>query len=156
MFPLLLFFAFVPLLFIEDYIYSNKQKFAKLGFFWYTYISILLWNILTTYWIFFSTTVGSILAITANALIMAVTLSLFHFVRRVLNHKSAYISFIIFWITFEYLHLNWDLSWSWLNLGNGFANHPAWIQWYEFTGTMGGTLWVLLINYMIFLAINII
>jgi apolipoprotein N-acyltransferase len=50
----------------------------------------------------------------------------------------------------EYLHLNWDLSWPWLTLGNGFANSPAIVQWYEFTGFLGGSLWVLLINVLLF------
>ncbi|MBC7606883.1 MAG: apolipoprotein N-acyltransferase, partial [Burkholderiales bacterium] len=39
-----------------------------------------------------------------------------------------------------------DFSWPWLNLGNGFADYPKWIQWYEYTGTFGGSLWVLVIN----------
>lgn len=94
------------------------------------------------------------MAVFFNALFMAFALSLFHYSRTVLKHSSAYLTFIIFWISFEYLHLDWDLSWSWMNLGNGFANHPAWIQWYEFTGCFGGALWILLVNYMIFRAIK--
>src|SRR5690606_22913833 len=35
------------------------------------------------------------------------------------------------------------------NLGNAFSEFPHWIQWYEFTGTFGGTLWVLLGNIAI-------
>jgi apolipoprotein N-acyltransferase len=149
-FPILLFFAFVPILFIEDHIYNNKKQFNWFSFFGYTFISMLIWNILTTYWIYFSTTVGAILAVILNAFFMSFTLSLFHYSRTVLKQNSAYITFIIYWISFEYLHLNWDLSWSWMNLGNGFANHPAWVQWYEYTGTFGGTLWILAVNYIIF------
>ena len=47
---------------------------------------------------------------------------------------------------FEYIHLNWQLSWPWLSLGNVFAANPNWVQWYEYTGIAGGTLWVLLVN----------
>ena len=50
----------------------------------------------------------------------------------------------------EYLHLNWDLSWPWLTLGNGFANFPNLVQWYEFTGFLGGSFWVLLMNVLLF------
>ena len=46
--------------------------------------------------------------------------------------------------------MNWDLTWSWLNLGNVFASSPKWIQWYEITGTLGGTVWVLLVNILIY------
>ncbi|MFA5783215.1 MAG: apolipoprotein N-acyltransferase [Bacteroidales bacterium] len=153
-FPLLLFFAFAPLLFIEDYIYNNKDRFNSFSFFGYSFIAMTVWNLLTTYWIYFSTAFGAAAAVLLNALFMSIALSLFHYARTVIKHNSAYITFIIFWISFEYLHLNWDLSWSWMNLGNGFANYASWIQWYEYTGTFGGTLWVLLVNYMIFRAIK--
>jgi apolipoprotein N-acyltransferase len=42
--------------------------------------------------------------------------------------------------------LNWQLSWPWLTLGNVFASHTSWVQWYEYTGVSGGTLWILLVN----------
>lgn len=149
-FPVILFFAFVPVLFIEDHIYNNKSQFNWFSFFGYSFISMFIWNILTTYWIYYSTAVGAILAVILNSLFMALTLSFFHYTRTVLKYKSYFIIFIIYWIAFEYLHLNWELSWSWLNLGNGFANHPAWIQWYEYTGSLGGTLWIAVVNFVIF------
>ena len=30
-----------------------------------------------------------------------------------------------------------------------FATKPQWIQWYELTGVLGGTVWVLLVNILI-------
>ena len=35
-------------------------------------------------------------------------------------------------------------------LGNGFANDPWAVQWYEYTGVFGGSLWVLLVNILAF------
>ena len=67
----------------------------------------------------------------------------------------GYISLIAFWMCFEFIHLqDWGLSWPWLTLGNSFATHPEWIQWYEYTGTSGGTLWILLVNILLFLHIK--
>lgn len=63
-------------------------------------------------------------------------------------------SFLVFWLSFEYIHLNWQLSWPWLTLGNVFATQPNWIQWYEYTGVSGGSLWVLLVNVLLFAAIK--
>jgi len=57
------------------------------------------------------------------------------------------------WLSFEKFHLEWDFSWPWLNLGNAFANFPKWIQWYEYTGAFGGSLWVLLTNAIGFYSI---
>ena len=53
-------------------------------------------------------------------------------------------------MTFEYIHLNWQLSWPWLTLGNVFAVHPDWAQWYDLTGTSGGSLWILLLNVLLY------
>lgn len=60
--------------------------------------------------------------------------------------KSAYLFLVALWMAFEKFHLDWEFSWPWLNLGNAFANTTQWIQWYEFTGSFGGTLWVLIVN----------
>ncbi|MEA3317999.1 MAG: apolipoprotein N-acyltransferase, partial [Bacteroidota bacterium] len=58
-------------------------------------------------------------------------------------------SFIIFWIAFEYMYLNAEISWPWLTIGNGFAKDISLIQWYEFTGILGGSFWILLINILL-------
>ena len=71
---------------------------------------------------------------------MTLLLLVYSVVKR--NHKSLsdYILLPSIWISFEYLHLNWDLSWPWLNLGNVFSAKVDWVQWYTFTGgTLGGT-----------------
>ncbi len=81
---------------------------------------------------------------------MATPFCLFHKVKRATTRKLGYFAFITLWISMEYLHLNWDLSWPWLTLGNAFANAPNAVQWYEFTGFLGGSLWVLLMNILFF------
>ena len=40
------------------------------------------------------------------------------------NDRRAWWALISLWLSFEYLHLNWDLSWPWLTLGNVFAHYP--------------------------------
>jgi apolipoprotein N-acyltransferase len=57
---------------------------------------------------------------------------------------------ISFVVAFEYLHLNWDLTWPWLTLGNVFASMPGMVQWYSITGTLGGTVWILLCNFLVY------
>jgi apolipoprotein N-acyltransferase len=150
-FPFLLFIAFVPLLYVEDFIAKNKHNFIKASVFFYSYITFFIWNVLTTWWIYYSTTFGVIMAIMFNSLFMAIVFHLYHLVRRtVFKSKGAFNVLIFFWITFEFLHLDWDLSWSWLNLGNGFAAYPNYIQWYEFTGVFGGDVWVLFANILMY------
>lgn len=150
-FPGLLFIGLVPMLFIEEQVTGRPRDFVKFSVLIYTYPGFFLWNLLTTWWIVNSTFVGALLAIVLNALFMAIIFQGFHWTRKKLNNPLAgYAALLSYWVAFEYLHLNWDLNWPWLNLGNGFATCYKWVQWYEYTGTIGGTLWVLIGNIMIF------
>lgn len=143
-----MFFAFVPLLLIENH-YFRKKK-SALGLFGYVYLSFFIWNVLTTWWIWNSTPVA-LVAWALNSLFMAIVVILYHYTRKKIYQRNrGHVIFIIYWTGFEFLHLNWELSWSWLNIGNGFASYYKWIQWYEHTGILGGTLWVLIINVLIF------
>jgi apolipoprotein N-acyltransferase len=146
----IIFVGFVPLLFAE-HLYSTL-KLQKSGFkmFGYFFLSMMTWNSLTTWWIYNSTDVGSIVAIALNSFLMTCVLQLFYSVKKRHGVAIGFISLIIFWTSFEFLHLRWEISWPWLNLGNAFAIHPEWIQWYEYTGALGGTIWILIINIMFF------
>jgi apolipoprotein N-acyltransferase len=146
----LLFIGFVPFLFIEDHILKNPVKFGRISVFLFVYPGFLAWNILTTWWIWNSTITGAILAWVLNALMMSFTFQLFHFTRKYITARQVNFSLIFLWISFEYFHHNWDGTWPWLSLGNGFASWYKWIQWYEFTGIFGGTLWILLINILLY------
>jgi apolipoprotein N-acyltransferase len=154
-FPGLLFIGLVPLLILEDEIFRHPEKFRKLPALIYSYPAFFAWNGLTTWWIYNSTGIGALIAIGINALFMSIVFNIFHFTRKKLkNDFAGYTALVLYWILFEYLHLNWDLNWPWLNLGNGFGAYYKWVQWYEYTGTLGGTLWVLVANIMVFLAIR--
>jgi apolipoprotein N-acyltransferase len=62
----------------------------------------------------------------------------------------SFIVLIAFWCTFEYIHLNWEITWPWLNIGNVFAISTQYVQWYEYTGTFGGTIWVFIVNILLY------
>jgi apolipoprotein N-acyltransferase len=153
-FPGLLFIGFVPLLIVEDYIYRHPEKFIRFTLLFYSYPAFVIWNGLTTWWIYNSTGAGAIIAIMVNALFMIIIFQFFHFTRRKLkNDLAAYAALVFYWMAFEYLHLNWDLNWPWLNIGNGFSSYYRWVEWYEYTGAFGGTIWALVVNILIFLLI---
>jgi apolipoprotein N-acyltransferase len=145
----LLFIAFVPLIYVQQIISSDNRLRARHLFF-YSYITFVTWNALTTWWIWFASPGGACMAILANALLMALVFLLFHKMRRALPERFATFSLIPVWIAFEYFHLDWDLTWPWLTLGNGFAGYHTWIQWYEYTGIFGGSFWILLVNVIVF------
>ena len=153
--PGLLFVAFLPFLFIEDYISLNHHKYSTWAPFFFAFPGLLLWNILTTYWIWNSTAVGGVVSILLNSLLMAFVFQMVHLIRSNVFHlKGGYWIFPVAWMAFEYLHLSWALNWPWLNLGNAFSMVPQWIQWYEYTGTFGGSLWIFLVNILLFYALK--
>jgi apolipoprotein N-acyltransferase len=145
----LIFIGFVPLLIIEKTIASNPYKYHSLLLFLCTYSAFLVWNILTTWWVKNASLGGAALAILSNSLLMTMVFILFHNVKKRIGEKWQYFLFISFWITWEFFHLHWDLSWPWLTLGNVFADTREWVQWYEYTGVFGGGLWILIINSLI-------
>ncbi len=145
----LIFIAWIPLLWIELRVKSIRK------FFVLTYVTMFTWNVATTWWIWNASEPGAVAAFLANSFLMCFPWMGFKIVRRKLGENSGYLSLVAFWICFEFIHLqDWGLSWPWLTLGNAFANHPHWVQWYEYTGTSGGTLWILAVNILLFIFIK--
>jgi len=151
--PLLIFFAFVPLLLAEKQLRDSYYK-VKFKVWVCAYISFVTWNAITTWWLYYASGFGMFFAVLVNALLMSVLFLMYHIVAKRIATKWSLFFLVCLWLSFEKFHLNWDFSWPWLNLGNVFANHPKWIQWYEYTGAFGGSLWVLATNVVAFYAIS--
>ncbi|MFT4667016.1 MAG: apolipoprotein N-acyltransferase [Polaribacter sp.] len=144
-----LFIAFIPLLLVEHDISKSREGASKWEVFKYSYFSFVLWNILTTYWVANTAFSAALLAFLVNSLFMCIPFVAFHQVKKVVP-KLGWMAFVAFWITFEYLHLRQEATWPWLTLGNAFATFPSTIQWYEFTGVFGGSLWMLVGNVLLY------
>lgn len=149
-FPVLLFIGFVPLLVVENRIRVSSLKWKKWRVFGYSYLSFVIWNFITTNWLQFADIFGASFAILINAMLMALIMVFYHSIAKRATAIISLLFLMCLWMAFEKLHLGWDFSWPWLNLGNGFSEYFKWIQWYEYTGTFGGTLWVWLINILVF------
>ena len=117
----------------------------------YTYLFLVLWNALTTWWVSYADLAAGIAAVVLNALLMCLPLMAFRQTKKRLGNRVGYLSLPVYWIAFEQLHLHWDLTWPWLTLGNGFAAAPQWVQWYEYTGFLGGSVWVWAVNLLFWL-----
>ncbi|MBI2258110.1 MAG: apolipoprotein N-acyltransferase [Flavobacteriia bacterium] len=153
--PFLMFFAFIPLLLIEDNIFRKRIRSSNL--FLHTYLIFLIYNVGTTWWIWFASPGGAMFAFIINALLMSLVFQAIHITKKHVGIREGYTAFVLFWVGFEYVHYYWELSWPWLNLGNVFARHPQWVQWYSFSGVLAGTAWLLMLNlFGFFLFKNII
>lgn len=150
--PLLL-LAWFPMLVIERDVSLHYGTIRKREVFKFAFATALTWNILSTYWVGNSALFAGVFAVAANSLLMTIPWVLGHVVKHKMP-KLQHAPLVCFWLTFEYLHFRWDLSWPWLTLGNGFAAFHSWIQWYEFVGVLGGSLWVWICNISLLNAWN--
>ena len=159
----LLFVAFLPLLFAVEAIQTGDLRKKGRKVFGLAFLSFVLWNTASIYWVFNSLHAAmplpaalaiSIIPFGLGALLMAIAFWGYYAVSQVLNKTWTYVALVCFWISYEYLHQSWDLAFPWMNLGNGFAQSHQLVQWYEYTGVYGGTLWVLLANIFLFEALR--
>jgi apolipoprotein N-acyltransferase len=145
-----LFTAFLPLLVLDQFFLDQRDRFGSVSFWSHALLTFIIWNGLTTWWILHATAVGAFLAIVANSVLMSVMHWLAHLIRRNSVGAMGYLAWVVLWLTFEFFHFHWDIEWPWLTLGNGFANNVRLVQWFEFTGVLGGSLWILLVNIALF------
>ncbi|MCR5276163.1 MAG: apolipoprotein N-acyltransferase [Bacteroidales bacterium] len=138
--------GFVPLLWAEEL----ARRHAVKRFWLWHYGAFVLWNAATTFWVCNATVGGGIFAVLANALQMSVVFGLFRFSRRHLRGALPYLFLAAMWIAWERAYFDAEISWPWLTLGNAFARSTRLIQWYEWTGSLGGSLWIWAVNLGVF------
>lgn len=144
----LAFFAFIPLLWALESQLATGFSGGKVRYWLIVYTGLLVWNVLTTWWVGKASVAGGLFANFANPALQSIPFMLFRSARRHLNRKAAWVMLVTSWMALEYLHLRWEFTWPWLTLGNVFAGAHTWVQWYELTGVFGGTLWVWTINIL--------
>ena len=144
-----IFVGLVPLMLISaQYGPSKRDAFAMLG---WAALAFVLWNIATIWWVWNATPVGPIAATIISTWWSLVPFMLYHVLSKRTTKVLAYTTLITAWIAAEYLYTESPaLSFPWLTLGNGFAGDTWAVQWYEYTGVFGGSLWVLLVNVLAF------
>jgi len=139
-------FGLVPLLCMERVASNDGSR----RFWMWHYSAFALWNAATTFWVCNATVGGGIFAILANAAQMSLIFGIFRFSKKKLGGVLPYIFLAAMWIAWERAYFDAQISWPWLTLGNAFARSAGLIQWYEYTGTLGGSLWVWIVNLGLF------
>jgi apolipoprotein N-acyltransferase len=157
--PCLLFFGLVPMLIALENIIQGEHTRKGKKIFQTAFLGFFIWNTLSIYWVYNSLKiVGEIVAVpislipySLGPLLMATACWLYFKLRQHLNRNISLALLVCLWIGYEYLHQTWDLKFPWMTLGNGFAVMHQWVQWYEYTGVYGGTVWIWASNIFIFL-----
>ncbi|MFM7023873.1 MAG: apolipoprotein N-acyltransferase [Flavobacteriales bacterium] len=155
-FTLSAFIGIIPLLYLEHKIAISSSYRKGRQVFALSYLTFFTWNLICCWWIYNAAFIGAAFEILVNSLLYALMFLLFHLCKRKLPKVLWPFCFVLFWLALEYLHFqDWELSWPWLVLGNAFAGMHYLVQWYEYTGVLGGSLWVLAINWMLLQAVII-
>ncbi|ANQ50976.1 apolipoprotein N-acyltransferase [Flammeovirga sp. MY04] len=146
----LVFIGYVPLLEIERVISISDKKYKGWKVYFFSFITLFIFNVTAYWWLWYASAWATFGAWGANAALMALPVLAYHHTRKISKGKYFHLDFVCWMIAFEYLHMHWDFSWPWLNIGNVLSYTPKLAQWYEYTGAFGGTLWILMLNIYFF------
>lgn len=140
--------ALVPLLWISDsYGPSRRDWWRTFG---WALLAFAGWNAATIWGLWYSTPVGPFAATLASTTLNMLAFMLYHTVSKRAPRALAYTTLVCAWIATEYWYTVGEFSFPWLLLGNGLANDVWAVQWYEFTGIFGGTLWLVTANLTLY------
>ena len=161
--PFFIFFALVPLLIIEhDITKFSKIKKKGRAIFWLNFLAFMIWNIVTTGWLYGAKNPDGSHALLAvvfpvlfNSFLYSFIFQCYHWYKNAQGTYFGLVFFVAIWMVFEKLLMTWEFTWPWLNLGNAFADYPKIIQWYDTLGSTGGSFWILLINVYAFYTLRI-
>ncbi|HQD45750.1 MAG TPA: apolipoprotein N-acyltransferase [Kaistella sp.] len=161
--PFFIFFALVPLMMMEHDI-TKFSKIKRKGWviFGLSYFCFVIWNIVTTGWLYGSknpdgthSLMAVVFPVLVNSLLYSFVFQLYHWYKKLQGTYWGLTFFVAIWMCFEKLHMSWEFTWPWLNLGNAFSEYPKIIQWYDTLGATGGSFWILLINVYAFYTLRI-
>ena len=150
--------SIVPLLFAENLIAgdSKKAKLLRVGLLAFIYVYVQ--NLLILYPLFLMFKGWTLLFFCFNSLLYSLLFVLFSFVRRKLGNGWGYFAFVVFSVLFDVILQNIDFSFpaipmGFMLIGNNQTGIPF-MQWYEYTGVLGGSVWILAVNVLVFLLIR--
>jgi apolipoprotein N-acyltransferase len=140
----LVFIGFVPLL---NQLFKSLAGFRQA--FILSYLYILAWQIGSTFWLFKTNMLNVALLNVMNSIIPALIIAgASQLKRRYQDRVTAYIAILAAWLIMESMQHRGDLAFPLLTLGNALGDWPMLIQWYEYTGVLGGTVWIWSVNFL--------
>ncbi len=145
--------ALVPLLLLSASYGDSARDFWHMAG-WAT-LTFALWNAATIWWVWIATPIGPIAATIVSTFWSVVPFMLYHYVSKRAPKTLSYTLLVAAWVAVEKLYTDAEvMSFPWLTLGNGFSGEIWAVQWYEWTGVLGGSIWVLICNVLIFEALR--
>jgi apolipoprotein N-acyltransferase len=143
------FICFVPLLVAEHFLTKRVEIKYAIGAF-----SIVLFQLLAGRNLIDEEERAVIILLLINGLIYSIPWAVYIILKR---HRALPVSLAILllcWLSIEQLAVEVGTPSPWFQLGNGLSGRPDYLQFIEYTGVSGGSLWILVSNAAFFLSIS--
>ncbi len=140
------FLAFIPLLFAAQKVLSFKKHFST--FCIQLLLTLVVFYFIAGFWILQTANLGFIIAILVVVPYFVTVLPYIIILKK--NKSLALLYFLVSWVTAEFIQSYIPIGSPFYNLGHNPGVAPALIQWYEYTGSAGGTIWILAVNVSLF------
>ncbi|NTW46864.1 MAG: apolipoprotein N-acyltransferase, partial [Chlorobaculum sp.] len=134
--------ALVPLLISLE----REERFGP--FFRKSWMAMLLFCIITLWWVSLATLVGGILTVFVQSLFSTVPLLAFYFFRKKVGFRRALLALPFVWTGWEWAYMQQDFSLGWLTFGNSQANLLWMVQYADVTGVWGVSFWLVSFNVL--------
>ncbi len=145
---LLAWVALVPLLLSLKTVEKAGELFRRV------YLSMLLYCVISLWWVSLATLPGGILTLFAEAFFLTVPLLAFFAVKKMAGYRFALFSLPFLWVAWEWAYSAQDLSLGWLTFGNSQANLNLMIQYADVTGVWGISFWLLWFNICVLMVLD--
>ena len=124
----------------------------------YSYLTFVIFNIITLNWTGGYSHMHDPYMMIAGALTMLIH-PFFYFLptagyvlaRKYLGDSKALVGLPFLWVGYEYFHTLSEWSFPWITIGNSQSYNLAGIQFISFTGVLGLSFWIVIINILAFI-----
>lgn len=140
------FVAFIPLLIAAEG--SIKREKSFLIFALQLLIVLVVFYLWVGHWVLQTANLGFLIGFIIVLPFLVLLTPYVYFLKK--GSKIAALYFISAWMVVELIQSFSQIGLPFYNLGHSLGGNPKIIQWYEFTGAAGGTLWILAVNFLIF------
>jgi apolipoprotein N-acyltransferase len=144
--------SLVPLLLLIERLHTLRRQFL------YSYLSFFVASCIALYWVGGFTHAKDPFLMLAGGLVLvwepfffSVIVLSYLVVRKSFGLNAGLVALPFIWITFEWLYALGEFAFPWLTLGNTQTYELGRIQFAEFTGVYGISLWLLIINLLFFI-----
>ncbi|MBW3519023.1 apolipoprotein N-acyltransferase [Flavobacterium sp. NKUCC04_CG] len=112
-------------------------------------ILLTIWHLGVLFWMIPIENGEGILGFIGNLIYYLLFFIIIYFIRN--RIKSDIFLVIPLWLIFEHLTELSPFSFPWLTIGNVLSTNTSLIQWFEYTGVLGGSFWLWYVTYSLYM-----